>query len=250
MSDNRRSFLKKSALLGLTGLAGGLIGKESINNLEAVSNQLSSSDPLFVLPKLPFAYDALEPFIDKKTMEIHHTKHHQGYIDKLNAERKKSNINMDADDAGKCMSVDSKTSDLIRNNLGGYYNHCLFWTLLKPNPERKENRPVGKLAEAITKDFKFPEELQKEFSEKANKIFGSGWCWLIADEKNNLKVVTTSNQDNPLMKVVPENGRPVLVLDLWEHAFYLKYQNRRPEYISNWWHLINWEMADKLFTGK
>jgi Fe-Mn family superoxide dismutase len=250
MSDNRRDFLKKSALLGLSGLASGFIGKEKINNLETVSKELSSKDLLFVLPQLPYAYDALEPFIDKKTMEIHHKKHHQGYIDKLNAERKKSNVDMDADDAGKCRSVDSKTSSVIRDNLGGYYNHSLFWTLMKPNPERKGNKPVGKLAEAITKDFRFHEELVKEFSEKAGKIFGSGWCWLIADEKNNLKVVTTANQDNPLMKVGPENGRPVLALDIWEHAYYLKYQNRRAEYISNWWTLVNWEMADKLFTGK
>jgi superoxide dismutase, Fe-Mn family len=247
MGDNRRDFLRKSALLGLSGFAGGLLSKNSIQTIETVSEQLSSKDPLFFLPKLPYAYDAMEPFIDKETMEIHYTKHHQGYINQLNSARSTSNVNMEVDDAGKCRSVDAKTSDLMRNNLGGYYNHSLFWTLLKSNPERKENRPVGKLAEAITKNFGFYEDLISAFSDKAVKIFGSGWCWLIVDEKNNLKVVTTSNQDNPLMKVVAENGTPVLALDIWEHAYYLKYQNRRPEYISNWWHLVNWEKANELY---
>lgn len=248
MSDNRRNFLKKSALLGLSGLASGLIGKNSLNTVEQVTETFSAEGNTFTLPPLPYAYDALEPFIDRKTMEIHHTKHHQAYIDKLNSAPSNSNVNMKLDDAAKCMQVDKSTSDLIRNNLGGYYNHSLFWTLMKPNPQKKENMPVGKLAEAITKDFRFIDDLKKEFSEKAGKIFGSGWCWLIVDEKNNLKITTTPNQDNPLMKVAAEQGRPVLALDVWEHAYYLKYQNRRPEYISDWWNIVNWERADQLYT--
>ena len=157
---------------------------------------------------------------------------------------------MKLSDADKCRNIEEKTPDLVRNNLGGHYNHSLFWTLLKSNPERKENLPTGKLAEAITRDFKFYDELKKEFSEKATKVFGSGWCWLIVDEKGTLKITTTSNQDNPLMKVVAENGTPVLALDVWEHAYYLKYQNKRAEYINNWWHLVNWERAEQLLTQK
>ena len=250
MSDNRRDFLRKSALLSLSGLATGLIGKDRISDIENATELFSSGEPLFSLPALPYAYDALEPFIDKQTMQIHHDKHHQAYIDKLNSASSMSNVNMKVDDAGKCRSVDKETTDLIRNNLGGYYNHKLFWELMKPNPQGVPSTPKGKLAEAITKDFKFIEELKKEFSEKATKIFGSGWCWLIVDDKNNLKITTTSNQDNPLMKIVPENGTPILALDVWEHAYYLKYQNRRPEYISQWWNVVNWEKAEQLFTSR
>jgi superoxide dismutase, Fe-Mn family len=250
MKDNRRDFLKKGALLGLSGLASNLIGKNNIDKVESISESLSSKDKVFTLPALPYAYNALEPFIDRQTMEIHHTKHHQAYIDKLNSASSNSNINMKVDDVGKCKSVDQETSALMRNNLGGHYNHSLFWTLLKPNPEGKPNVPAGKLAEAITKNFKFFEDLKKEFSEKATKIFGSGWCWLIVDDKNNLKVTTTSNQDNPFMKVASEQGIPIMALDVWEHAYYLKYQNRRAEYISNWWNVIDWDRAEQLFTQR
>jgi len=252
MSDNRRDFLKKGALLGLSGLASGLIGNNKLNSIEQVTETLFSEEELFVLPKLPYAYNAMEPFIDAKTMEIHYLKHHQGYVDKLNGAPKsdKKQIDFKVDDAAKCRNIDDKTSTLVRNNLGGHYNHSLFWTLLKSNPEKKPNAPTGKLAEAMTKNFKFFEEFQKEFSDKATKIFGSGWCWLIVDSNGDLKITTTSNQDNPLMKVASEHGTPVLALDVWEHAYYLKYQNRRAEYIQNWWALVNWDKAEQLFTQK
>jgi superoxide dismutase, Fe-Mn family len=245
--DNRRNFLKKGALLSLTGLVGSLSGKEKLDQLENASNYMSGS-PGFKLPTLPYAFDALEPFIDKQTMEIHYTKHHQAYIDKLNS-APVSNVDYQVDDATKCKQVDQNTALLVRNNLGGYYNHCLFWILLQPNPNNKPNLPVGKLSDAIIKDFGSFENFKKNFSETAVKIFGSGWCWLIL-QGDKLRITTTPNQDNPLMKVNPEQGSIVMALDVWEHAYYLKYQNKRVDYISNWWNIVNWEKADELFKGK
>lgn len=247
MSD-RRSFLKKSGLLGLTALASNLISEEKINALENFGTEASDKNP-FTLPALPYVYDALEPFIDAQTMEIHYTKHHQAYVNKLN-ETPSTNIDYSSTDAVKCSHVDKFTSSVIRNNLGGHYNHSLFWTLLKPNPESKTNLPIGKLNESIIKDFKSLEDFKKEFSEKASKHFGSGWCWLIV-QGGKLKITTTPNQDNPLMKLEGvEKGKIILALDVWEHAYYLKYQNKRADYISNWWNVVNWEKAEELFVIK
>jgi Fe-Mn family superoxide dismutase len=245
--SNRREFFKKSGLLGLSVLAAKLVNGEQINTLENFG-KLSNAENAFVLPKLPYAYDALEPFIDKQTMEIHYTKHHQAYVDKLNA-TSSTNIDYASTDATKCAHIDKNTSTVIRNNLGGHYNHSLFWTLLKPNPEAKTNLPVGKLAEAINKDFKNFDEFKKEFSDKALKNFGSGWCWLI-EQNGKLKVVTTPNQDNPLMNLDVEKGKIIMALDVWEHAYYLKYQNKRVDYISNWWNIANWDKAQELFDKK
>jgi len=254
MSDNRRDFLKKGALLGLSGLASALIGKDKINNIEQITNKIDRM-PAFSLPKLPYAYDALEPYFDKQTMEIHYTKHHQAYVNKLN-ETPSTNIDYMSADEVKCTHIDKFTSAVIRNNLGGHYNHSLFWTLLKPNPKGEANLPTGKIAEAITKDFKSFEEFKKEFTETATKIFGSGWCWLVLQDVK-LKIMTTANQDNPLMKLPLDNEdifapkkMPVLALDIWEHAYYLKYQNKRADYINNWWNIVNWETAEKLYTTK
>ncbi|MEO6305554.1 MAG: superoxide dismutase [Bacteroidia bacterium] len=247
MSDNRRDFLKKGALLSLSGLASALIGKTKMDNIEELTNKLDRM-PAFSLPKLPYAYDALEPFIDKQTMEIHYTKHHQAYVNKLN-ETPSTNMDYSVDDATKCTHIDKASSAVIRNNLGGHYNHSLFWTLLKPNPKGEPNLPVGQLNEAIKKNFNSFEDFKKQFSEAATKIFGSGWCWLILQD-GKLKIVTTPNQDNPLMKVVEEQGKPVLALDIWEHAYYLKYQNKRADYIAGWWNIVNWQKAEELFTTK
>jgi len=249
MKNNRRDFLKKGALLGLTGLAGSLIGKEKLEQIETISEQLSGGDAPFVQLPLPYAYNALEPFIDARTMEIHYTKHHKGYIDKLN-DAKPAGLNYAVSDAEKCKSIDASTSPLVRNNLGGHYNHTLFWQLMKPNAADAPNVPSGKLAEAINKHFRSFDEFKKEFSDKAVKIFGSGWCWLIIDDQNNIKITTTPNQDNPLMKVASENGRPVLALDVWEHAYYLKHQNKRADYIADWWHVVNWQKAEELYAQK
>lgn len=245
MSD-RRDFIKKTGLLSLSVFASKLLGEEKINVLEKLGNV--PGDKAFSLPKLTYAYDAMEPYIDKQTMEIHYTKHHQAYVDKLNA-TPSTNIDYMSDDATKCTHIDKTTSAVIRNNLGGHYNHSLFWTLLKPNPEGKANAATGKLAEAINKDFKSFDAFKKEFSEKAVKIFGSGWCWLI-EQNGKLLITTTPNQDNPLMNVEVERGKIILGLDVWEHAYYLKYQNKRADYISNWWNVANWEKAGELYEKK
>lgn len=247
MSDNRRDFLKKGALLGLSGLASALIGKDKISQVEETASRFENT-PGFALPKLPYAYDALEPFIDKQTMEIHYTKHHQAYVNKLN-ELPVGAVDFSIDDAAKCKQIDKSSLLPLRNNLGGHLNHSLFWTLLKPNPQSAANLPAGKILEAITKDFKSFEDFKKEFTEKATKVFGSGWCWLILQD-GKLKITTTPNQDNPLMQVATDNGKPVLALDVWEHAYYLKYQNKRADYINNWWNIINWDKVEELFTAK
>ncbi len=247
MSNDRRDFLKKSALLGLVGLGKNLLGEEKLSHLETVSNKIAGTDNAFTLPKLPYAYNALEPFIDAKTMEIHYTKHHQAYVNKLN-ETPSTNIDYLSSDDVKCSHIDKTTSAVMRNNLGGHFNHSLFWTLLKPNPESKANLPEGKIAKAIEAEFKSFDDLKKEFSEKALKIFGSGWCWLIKTNEGKLKIITTPNQDNPLMNLENEKGKPVLALDVWEHAYYLKYQNKRVDYITGWWNIVNWNKVEELYS--
>lgn len=247
MSD-RRDFLKKSTLLGLGSIAGGLFSTEKLQAMENGTVFLSGEEKIR-LPDLPYAYDALEPFIDKQTMEIHHKKHHQAYIDKLNS-APVGEVDFSISDEAKCRKVDHNTSPLVRNNLGGYYNHLLFWQMMKPNKDKKEPQPTGKLAEAINKHFKSYEDFKKEFSAHATKVFGSGWCWLVSNAQRGLKIITTPNQDNPLMQIVQEGGKPVLGLDVWEHAYYLKYQNKRADYISNWWNVVNWEKAGEFYTSK
>jgi Fe-Mn family superoxide dismutase len=243
MDNNRRDFLKKSALLGLAGLAGKMVSEEKVSLINEIAKLEGGK---FTLPALPYSYNALEPFIDAQTMEIHHTKHHQAYVDKLN----KALESHEGESTWKALfSEVSKLDPAIRNNGGGHYNHSLFWQLLKSNPESKSNLPKGKLEESIKRDFKSVDEFKKEFSEKATKIFGSGWCWLI-EQEGKLKITTTPNQDNPLMDVAAEKGKPILALDVWEHAYYLKYQNKRADYISNWWNIVNWDQAEAHFSGK
>jgi superoxide dismutase, Fe-Mn family len=248
MSSDRRDFLKKSALLGLSAMAADLIGKDKVNSVETASDFLANEEKKFTVPPLPYAYNALEPFIDKQTMQIHHDKHHQAYVDKLNAAVTAENMDFSVDDATKCRNVNQATEMAIRNNLGGHYNHSLFWTLLKPNPKALPNLPSGKLMETILQQFPSFEVFKKDFSDKALKVFGSGWCWLIVEQANRLKITTTSNQDNPLMQFAQDKGTPILALDVWEHAYYLKYQNKRADYIAAWWNVINWKKAEELFS--
>jgi Fe-Mn family superoxide dismutase len=194
----------------------------------------------FELPSLPYAYDALEPSIDKQTMEIHHTKHHGGYVSKLNAAIEGTDL------ADKSIEVIlknvSKYSAAVRNNGGGHYNHSLFWTIMK---SKGGGNPSGDLANAINSSFGSFEQFKKQFSDSAGARFGSGWAWLISSS-GKLEITSTPNQDNPLMDVSEKKGTPILGLDVWEHAYYLKYQNRRPEYIENWWKVVNWDaVADR-----
>ena len=189
----------------------------------------------FNLPDLPYPNDALEPHIDAQTMEIHHDKHHKGYTDKLNAAIKDSDLeNQSIEEILKSVS---KHSTAVRNNGGGYYNHNLFWKILSPNGGGK---PSGELMQKIESAFGSFEEFKTKFSEKAATRFGSGWAWLCVSN-GSLVLCSTPNQDNPLMDVIDEcGGTPILGIDVWEHAYYLKYQNKRPEYIEAFFNVVDW----------
>lgn len=197
----------------------------------------------FELPPLPYAFNALEPSIDALTMEIHHDKHHAAYVAKLNDAVKDTNLeNMSLD---KLMSVIGKNSPAVRNNGGGHYNHSLFWTIMSPGGG---GEPKGDLAKAINGKFGSFINFKNEFSNAAATRFGSGWAWLCVDQKKQLCVCSTPNQDNPKMDVADNPGTPILGLDVWEHAYYLKYQNRRPDYISAFWNVINWEEVSRRYS--
>ncbi len=195
----------------------------------------------FQLPTLKYEYKALEPYIDAATMEIHHTKHHGAYTNNLNAAIEGSSIS--SLPIEEILKDISKHSAAIRNNGGGYYNHNLFWEIMSPNGG---GEPTGELLKFIEKGFGSFAEFKDKFTSAATTRFGSGWAWLAID-KGQLKVFSTPNQDNPLMDVSEIKGFPLLGLDVWEHAYYLKYQNRRPEYIQNFWNVIDWNVVGKRF---
>jgi len=195
----------------------------------------------FTLPKLPYSYDALEPHFDAKTMEIHHSKHHNGYTTKLNTAIEGTDL------SGKSIEeilTEGFSNNAVRNNGGGYYNHCLFWEGISPNGG---GSPNGKLADAINDAYGSFDAFKDAFSKAAATRFGSGWAWLCVHKGGEVEVCSSPNQDNPLMPGVGCGGTPVLGLDVWEHAYYLNYQNRRPDYISAFWNIINWEKASELF---
>ena len=195
----------------------------------------------FELKPLPYASDALEPHIDKQTMEIHHGKHHQAYTNKLNDAIKGTDMeNKSIEEILK--NVSGKAA--VRNNGGGYYNHNLFWSIMGPNAG---GQPSGALAEAINKKFGSFDKFKEEFANAAATQFGSGWAWLIVTNNGEVAVTSTPNQDNPLMDVAEQKGTPILGLDVWEHAYYLKYQNKRPDYISSWWNVVNWDAVSKRY---
>ena len=176
-------------------------------------------------------------------MEIHHTKHHQAYVDNMNKALASPIDGLTLPYSFESIfSVCSKMPPVLRNNAGGHFNHSFFWQLMKPNKDGKANLPEGKLLEAINLNFKNFDEFKKQFSEIAMKRFGSGWVWLYV-EKDTFKIGSTANQDNPLMNNAEISGKPLLALDLWEHAYYLKYQNKRADYIANWWNVVNWDMV-------
>jgi Fe-Mn family superoxide dismutase len=197
----------------------------------------------FTLPALPYAFDALEPHIDKATMEIHHDKHHQAYVTNLNkALEGKPEADGKIEDIIKNIS---KFAPAVRNNGGGHYNHSLFWTLLSPNGG---GEPSGALADAIKSTFGSFADFKIKVSEAGATRFGSGWAWLIVTADKKLAVTSTPNQDNPLMDIAEVKGTPVLGIDVWEHAYYLKYQNRRPDYLAAIWNVINWNHVSELYT--
>jgi len=198
----------------------------------------------FELPDLPYAHDALEPHIDTKTMEIHHGKHHNGYTNKLNAAIEGTDL------AGKSIDDILKNLDLkntaVRNNGGGFYNHSLFWQVMSPDGG---GQPSGELAEAINAAYGSFDDFKKKFATAAGTRFGSGWAWLCVHKGGKVEVCSSANQDNPLMPGIGCGGHPILGLDVWEHAYYLNYQNRRPDYVSSFFEVINWNKVAELYAA-
>lgn len=239
---DKREFLKLTSLAGAAILSGPLSSLATAT----VSGQPAFADPKapFVLPALPYAYDALEPNIDKLTMEIHHDKHHAAYVKNLN-----DALPGTAFATLSLEEIMNKVTDkdkAIRNNGGGHYNHSLFWTLLSP----AKKTPSDKLKAAITSSFGSWEAFQTKFNDAAKTVFGSGWAWLIVTPDKKLAIINTPNQDNPLMhNIVKDKGAPILALDVWEHAYYLKHQNKRPEYIDAFWNAVNWEEVEKRYKA-
>jgi superoxide dismutase, Fe-Mn family len=199
---------------------------------------------MYTLPSLPYAYNALEPHIDARTMEIHHTKHHQTYVDKLNAavEKYPELAALPVEELLKSIAiVPAEIKTAVQNHGGGHANHSLFWTLLT---SKSEGKPAGELLTEIEKAFTSFDKFTEEFNAAATNRFGSGWAWLVVSKEKKLTVISTANQDSPLM----EGHTPILGLDVWEHAYYLNYQNRRPEYITAFWNIVSWSRVQELFT--
>lgn len=197
------------------------------------------------LPSLPYGYDALEPYIDARTMQIHHDKHHAGYVEKLNKtlEKYPDLQTKSVEDLLKDLnSVPEEIRAAVRNAGGGHFNHSLFWTMMKKGGG---GEPVGTVAEKIKEKFGGLDAFKERFSTVAAGVFGSGWAWLVINSSGNLAITTTPNQDSP----ISIEQKPLLALDVWEHAYYLKYQNRRPEYIEAWWNVVNWEQVESNFSS-
>jgi Fe-Mn family superoxide dismutase len=196
------------------------------------------------IEKLPYAYASLTRFIDAKTMNIHYNKHYKGYVEKLNAaieQRKGADASLE-----EIVKSISKYGKVVRNNAGGAFNHALFWKMLSPTKQKIK----GSIFKKIVKDFGSYRDFKKEFEQCAKDRFGSGWVWLVLTPNNKLKIMSTANQDNPLMNVVDGGGFPLLGLDLWEHAYYLKYQNKRDDYIRRFWDCVNWDFVNDLYETK
>ncbi len=241
---SRRKFLKQSSALALAGLGAQLLpsglfasGLEKENSEEIIT---------FELPSLPYSYGALEPHIDSTTMEIHHTKHHAGYVKNLNAAVQENKINGTLDEIIKNVG---KYPAAVRNNGGGHWNHSFFWKLMGPG---RDGKPNEKMNVAINSAFGNFDTFRSQFVDTAAKRFGSGWAWLILNKNNKLEIGSTANQDNPLMDISDLKGTPIMAIDVWEHAYYLKYQNLRGDYLKAWWNVLNWdqiaenlEMAEK-----
>ncbi len=202
----------------------------------------------FTLPNLPYAFNALEPHIDAKTMEIHHGKHHNTYITKLNDAIKGTALESKSieDIIKNINAVPENIRGAVRNNGGGHINHSMFWTIIGP---KAGGEPKGKIADAINRDFGSFAAFKEQFAAAGVNRFGSGWAWLVVNKDKKLAIGSTPNQDNPMMDVADFKGTPVLGIDVWEHAYYLNYQNRRPDYIAAFWNIVNWNEVEKLFTS-
>ncbi|MBA4406300.1 superoxide dismutase [bacterium] len=237
---DRKKFL---ASLGIFTIAGGLKKMDAITNKINQSLDRSNTMSKFELMPLPYAFDALEPHIDARTMEIHHDKHHAAYVNNLNKAVEGTELE------GKFledifMNI-SKAPAAVRNNGGGVFNHNIFWQVMGPN---KGGQPTGALADAMNSTFGSFDKFKELFSAAGATRFGSGWAWLVYSG-GKLVVTSTPNQDNPLMDLSEVKGTPLLTLDVWEHAYYLHYQNRRPDYIASWWNVVNWDEVAKRFAS-
>lgn len=231
---DRRKFIYQ------TVLTTGSIATMPFLNLGISSTK--DSQP-FTLPDLPYAYNSLEPFIDEQTMLIHHGKHFQGYTNNLN--KAIENTRFANSSITDILSKVSSSETAIRNNGGGYYNHTLYFESLSPRPKSK---PEGELMEAIKRDFGSYEEFVEDFSQAATTVFGSGWSWLIKNKKGQLAITSTPNQDNPLMPFSTNLGQPLMGIDVWEHAYYLKYQNKRSDYIDAYFKVLDWQYVENRFN--
>ncbi len=250
-TKSRRSFLRKSTVL----LVGGFTAWQSVLRNAAADSRTTgqiarTNSDAFVLPSLPYAYNALEPFIDEQTMRIHHDRHHRTYVDQLNKvldkapEWKGKNLEQLL---SQLSAIPETVRTAVRNHGGGHWNHTFFWNIMMPSGGPL---PTGKLLDALQARWTSYAAFQTAFTEAAMSVFGSGWCWLIADKNQKLSIVTTPNQDNPIMDIAAIKGKPVLGIDLWEHAYYLKHQNRRAEYIKDWWQVVNWPKVALLYESE
>ena len=239
MDKSRRSFLKKGSLLTLAGMGTQVLSGSLLKAMSS-SESVSLNEP-FLLPTLPYSYDALEPFVDTMTMEIHYSKHHKAYVDNLNKAMAEGKINATLDEL---LMNTSKYSPIIRNNAGGHWNHSFFWKLMQPEGG---GEPDGEIISSINEAFGSFDVFKSRLEEAGLKRFGSGWAWLIVDANKKLSIGSTPNQDNPLMDLSELKGTPILGIDVWEHAYYLKFQNRRGEYLKSWWNVVNWTEVNKNF---
>lgn len=239
MDKSRRSFLKKGSLLTLAGMGTQVLSGSLLKAMSS-SESVSLNEP-FLLPTLPYSYDALEPFVDTMTMEIHYSKHHKAYVDNLNKAMAEGKINATLDEL---LMNASKYSPIIRNNAGGHWNHSFFWKLMQPEGG---GEPDGEIISSINEAFGSFDVFKSRLEEAGLKRFGSGWAWLIVDANKKLSIGSTPNQDNPLMDLSELKGTPILGIDVWEHAYYLKFQNRRGEYLKSWWNVVNWTEVNKNF---
>jgi Fe-Mn family superoxide dismutase len=234
----RRKFFKAAGLLAAAAytsnnLFANVSGPQKVEGIEGV--------PASEFPPLPYAYDALEPYIDARTMEIHYDKHHRAYYTNfINAIK---GTGLEGKSMTEVFSAISKQTDAVRNNGGGYYNHLFFWK----NLGKGSAGPSAELSAAINKTFGSVDKFKEAFNNAAKSRFGSGWAWLYLGADKNLAVTSSPNQDNTLMDLSPVKGTPLLTLDVWEHAYYLKYQNRRPEYIDAFWNVVNWDEVNRRF---
>ncbi|MBO9681523.1 MAG: superoxide dismutase [Flavisolibacter sp.] len=239
--SSRRDFILRSGKAGL----GLYVGSTVLSSCSSAKVLTGKTNTGFQQTPLPYSYNALNEAIDATTMEIHYTKHAAGYATNLQAAAKNENVDM-TKPLEEVLRRISKYSTAMRNNGGGHYNHELFWKSMSPKNDQK---PSGKLAAAIDESFGSIDTFKTQFSDAGKNRFGSGWAWLIVDGDKKLRIGSTANQDNPLMDVAEIKGFPLLGLDVWEHAYYLRYQNKRPDYIANWWKVVNWDFIQDRYQS-